>query len=103
MRPSPDEPGSRVAVAELAMMVLLRETERVRRFLGGLADEPEEWVQAGTLSRSDFWATAEETAELSRTVQSLTDRFAARDNDPAIRPEGARRGHLLAIVNAEPR
>ena len=102
MRPSPDMPGSLPAVAELAALHLVREGERFHRFLAQTDREPEEWIQAITLTTSSFWATAEEMAQLSRDVQTITERFAGRHKDPSSRPAGARQGRLFATVNPDP-
>src|SRR5690606_666482 len=59
LRPSPEQPGSHTAVAEVAGLHVLREAERVRGWLGHLGAEPDEWVQAATITGSTFWATAE--------------------------------------------
>lgn len=102
MRPSPDVPGSLAAVVELGTMGILRETERIRRFLSGADREDPEWIDACTITFSDFWATAEEMAEMSRELQALTSRFHGRSEDPSLRPEGARRGRLFGVINPEP-
>lgn len=103
-RPDPSVPGSMFAVQELASLTVAREAERVRGYIASAAEEPDEWVQATTITTSSFWATAEELAELSEAVQRLTDRFAGRGGDPAARPDGARHARLFAAVHpdAEP-
>lgn len=104
VRPSSQTPGSRPAVAELANMQLLRQAERIRTFLAALSDESEEWVQASTLTSSTFWATAEELARLSEHLQTVAvEWFGGRESDPDKRPAGARRAHLFAVANPEPR
>lgn len=102
VRPDLATPGSLPAVTEVAALSLLRETERVHRFLAQADRESEQWLQGITVTTGSFWATAEEMAELSRQVQQLTSRFAGRDRDPSLRPEGARRGRLFATVNPDP-
>jgi hypothetical protein len=102
MRPTPDQPASRHAVAELAALRVLAEGERLHRFLGQLHREDEQWVHASTVASGSFWATAEEMAELSRDLREITARFAGRSDDPAQRPPGARKGWMFATVNPEP-
>lgn len=102
MRPDPDEPGSMVAVQEIAALGLDQEFQRVRAYFAGVADEPDEWVQASTFTRSVFWATADELAELSHLLQTITDRFDGRKADPSKRPPGARLARLVAVANPEP-
>jgi DNA-binding transcriptional ArsR family regulator len=103
MRPAPDRPGSRTAVAELAAIQVSRQVDRLQRFLQRLDAEAEDWVQASTITTSSVWVTAEELAELSRAVRAVTEQFAGRSEDPALRPEGARLSRLFATVHPEPR
>jgi DNA-binding transcriptional ArsR family regulator len=102
MRPAPEQPGSRTAVAELAGLQLTRQSERLHRFLRQLDREAEDWVQASTITTSSFWATAEELAELTRDLRALSERFAGRADDPSLRPPAARLARLFAAVNPDP-
>ncbi len=102
MRPDPDVPGSLRAVQEVAALGLDQEWQRVRAFFAETDGEPDEWVQASTFTRSSFWVTADELAELSRELQNITDRFSGRKADPSLRPEGARLARLVAVANPEP-
>lgn len=98
------EPGnqaSRLAVAELAGLSLLREAERVRAFLQEQPDPPAGWEDTVSLTSSTFWATADELRELVVQIDALTDRFAGRSRDAALRPDGARRARLFAAVNPD--
>jgi DNA-binding transcriptional ArsR family regulator len=102
MRPDPGVPGSLPAVQAVASMGLESEFLRAMNWFSRIDRESDEWVQATTFTRSSFWATAEELAQLSRDVQDLTDRFAGRHADPSKRPEGARFSKFFAVVNPEP-
>lgn len=102
MRPEPGTEGSTRAVRELATLGLDSEWERVRRFFASAEHEDNEWIQATTFTRSAFWATSEELAELSQELQHITDRFAQRNADPSQRPEGARLARMVAVTNPEP-
>jgi predicted ArsR family transcriptional regulator len=102
MRPAPDQPGSRTAVAELAALQLSRQSERLHRFLAQIEREAEDWVQASTITTSSFWATADELAEFSRDLRALSERFAGRADDPSLRPPGARMARVFATVNPDP-
>jgi DNA-binding transcriptional ArsR family regulator len=102
LRPDPDVPGSLLAVQAVAELGLESEFLRVRDYFSRVEHEDDDWVQASTFTRSAFWATAEELAELSREVQNLTDRFAGRSADPSKRPPGARHARFLAVVNPDP-
>ena len=102
MRPDPEVPGSMRAVQEVALLGLESEFQRVRAYFAHADREHDEWVQASTFTRSSFWATAEELAQLSRDLQGITDRFAGRGADASLRPEGARFARMVAIANPEP-
>lgn len=102
MRPEPGSAVSTRALQELAVLGLDAEWERVRGFFANADQESDEWIQASTFTRSTFWATAEELAQLSRDLQNITDRFAGRGADPSKRPEGARFARLVAVANPEP-
>ncbi|MHA3948199.1 helix-turn-helix domain-containing protein [Cellulomonas bogoriensis] len=97
----PGDPASARAVEELASLSVAREADRVRAFLSSTHDLPEQWEGTVTVTTSSFWATAEEMRELVDTVAALTDRFAGRHHDPALRPPGATRGRLFATVNPD--
>lgn len=102
VRPSPDQPGSAVAVAEVGTMHLLRETERVQRWLATVSAESDAWLNASTLSSSSLWLTHTEAAELSRELQELGARFTGRAENPQSRPEGARLVRIFGTLNPEP-
>ena len=102
MRPDPAVPGSLRAVQAVGSLGLESEFLRAMDWFSRVDREPDEWVQAMTFTRSSFWATAEELAELSRDVQNLTNRFAGRHADPSRRPPGARYSRFFAVVNPEP-
>jgi len=104
VRPSESVPGSRRAVAELAGMEVLRQAERLRAYLATMPTEAEEWVQASTITSSTFWATSDELGALSKHMQNVAaEWFGGREADPSKRPDGARRSHLFAGVNPEPK
>ncbi|MCK0111601.1 winged helix-turn-helix domain-containing protein [Ornithinimicrobium sp. F0845] len=102
LRPGADQPGSVTAVAEVAALHVLRETERVRAYLADLSSETLDWMNASTVTSGSFWATAEETAQYSEDLRRLNERFAGRSDDPALRPEGARQVRMFAAVNPDP-
>ncbi len=101
LRPDPDLPGSLPAVQAVAAYGLESEFHRALEWFSRVDRESDEWMQATTFTRSSFWATAEEMAELSRDVQNLTARFAGRHADPSKRPAGARYSRFFAVVNPE--
>lgn len=97
----PDQPGQGREVAAMAEVFLGEEFQRLSRWLRAGHLEDPAWLLASTVTRSTFWATQEELAELSRELEAISDRFAGRDDNPAARPPGARKARMLGVVNAE--
>lgn len=102
LRPRPEQPGSAVAISEVASLHLTRESERIRGFLSQFQHEEHEWTEATTLASGSFWATAEEAARFCEDLRNLSERFAGRSEDPTLRPEGARLMRTFNVVNPEP-
>lgn len=96
-----DDPSSIHAVRELVGLSLLREAERFRQFLATHDTRPAGWEDTVALNSARFWATADEMRELVAAITTLTDRFAGRSEDPSLRPEGARPGRFVAMVNPD--
>ncbi len=96
--PDHDDPASVRAVGELARLSADRSMEHVHAWLDASAAEPAEWLDASLVSSAAMWVTSEELDEVSAVVRHLTDRFAARQHDPALRPVGARPARLFAVV-----
>lgn len=88
-------------MTELVGLILNREVDRLRTFFADNPRQPEGWQDTVSLTTSSFWATADEMRELVETVTHLIDRFAGRQHDASLRPEGARPARLLAAVNPE--
>lgn len=97
----PADPTSFIAMSELVGLVVTREADRVRTFMAAHPHRPDEWRDTVSVTTSTFWATAEEMRELVEAVTHLTERFAGRMEDPALRPDGARLGRLFATVNPD--
>ncbi|MGH8776789.1 MAG: helix-turn-helix domain-containing protein [Jiangellaceae bacterium] len=98
MRPDVDDAASVRAVEALAAVVVEREAARTLGWLRRMPNEAPDWVDASTISRSSFWATAEELAEVSATLQAIAERFAGRWEKPGERPEGARPVRVFATA-----
>lgn len=100
----PLDPASRRAVLELGEMAARREVERyidhLRRTDASGALDPETIPLTQTSSHG-FWATPEEAAELIATMNGLSERFAGRVEDPALRPAGARLMRLFTAINPD--
>lgn len=101
IRPDDEDPDSVRAVQAVAQLYVEHSIENTRAWLAALADEPSEWQHASTVTGSSFWATADELAELSRSLQQLADPFLGRADDPAARPDGARPIHLFATAHVD--
>jgi len=101
LRPSPEVSGSLRAVAELASLTVTREADRLQRFYAGADTEPDEWIQATTLTSGSTWLTAEEAARVSRALQEALSEFPDRTADPASRPTGSRRFRVLGSLAPE--
>jgi len=101
LRPSPEVSGSLRAVAELASLTVTREADRLQRFYAGADAEPDEWIQATTLTSGSTWLTAAEAARVSRALQEALAEFPARTADPASRPARSRRFRVLGSLAPE--
>lgn len=88
---SRDEDDERSAAAvELDANLLGRDVAAFDRFLAGRRQEPPEWQEAGVVSTSLLFLTAEELEELAGEVVALVRRRLDRTADPAARPPAAR-------------
>lgn len=102
--PDWDDPTSVRAVQEFAAFDVEREAQRIVDWIGRTGDVPKEWVVATTISQSSSWATVDELAEISRTIEALFEPLRGRWEDPSLRPEGSRPVRLFAATSIdEPR
>jgi DNA-binding transcriptional ArsR family regulator len=101
LRPDDAEPESFRAVGEIAQVFVEHSAEGIRRWIAQLPTESPEWVHASTISGARFWATVEELAEFSQIIQNLTAPFEGRNDDPSLRPEGARPIILFASAHVD--
>ncbi|RXR28008.1 ArsR family transcriptional regulator [Oerskovia turbata] len=101
-RYDPEQPESLRAAGELARIVVGQEAARITHWIDGAPRQPHEWLLASVMTKSSFWATPAELAELSRELQAITDRFEGRWAHPELRPEGSRPARLFGVVNADP-
>jgi DNA-binding transcriptional ArsR family regulator len=96
-----EDPASMFALREVSSLVIEREAQRLRDWVGRSGEESQEWIEASTLATSAFWATAEEMAEVSRAIAELTDRFTDRFDDPSRRPDGARMVRMFGATSVD--
>lgn len=99
--PDWDDQTSVRAAQELATLNLQQEMHRLLTWIAGADRLSPEWVEGTTISRATIWVTAEELAELSARISELTEPFRGRREDPATRPQGARRAHLFATTTVD--
>jgi hypothetical protein len=100
MRPDLTDPQALGAVKAFAGVWLSERLALYRRWLDHADREDPSWLSASTSTSQEVWATRDELDDLSRDLEQLTDRYCGRD-DPAQRPPGARRVHLLGAAWAE--
>ena len=101
IRPDDADPASVHALGAMAGLALDQATGHVRAWIDRLPVEDTEWVEASTIVTGAIWATAEELAELGRTIQHLADPFRGREDDPASRPPGARPVRVLGVTSID--
>lgn len=96
-----DEPESVRAAGEIAQLFVEHSVEGIREWLSSVVNESKEWIHASTINGSQFWATSEELAEFSQIIQNLTAPYAGRNDDPSLRPGGARPISLFAAAHVD--
>jgi len=101
IRPDHVDPASIRAVGTVAGYALEHAVELVRAWIDQIVDEDPAWVDATTITTSSVWMTQAELAELSTTIQHLTDWVDGRDENPSLRPPGARPVRVLGIASLD--
>ncbi|HEY7225098.1 MAG TPA: helix-turn-helix domain-containing protein [Micromonosporaceae bacterium] len=100
VRPDLDDPRSVAATKAFAGLWLHERLAGVQQWLSQIDQEDPVWLSAATATGHQFWATRDELDEVSRLLERIADQFLERD-DPARRPPGARRVHVLGVAWAE--
>ncbi|MEZ0115008.1 putative ArsR family transcriptional regulator [Catenulispora sp. EB89] len=72
--------------------------EEVARAQRTAHELPSEWREAEEFGDRLLYLTAAELGELSEAISALTDRFADRNTQPELRPEGAELVQMLRIA-----
>jgi predicted ArsR family transcriptional regulator len=85
-----DDPGAAAAAQLLESVVVEQHFEAVTAYIDGKHELPQEWQEAAQLNDAALFLTAEELAELGRQVWDLVEHYAARNQHPELRPDGAR-------------
>jgi hypothetical protein len=89
--------------AEAATEAFLdHELARMKQRLRRRDLEPEAWRKASTLSGTSTWMTAAELRAVSEELQRVLDCHADREDDPALRPPGARQVRLFVATSVTP-
>lgn len=98
IRPDHDDPTSVAAVRAMADLALDRAIDHAKSWLDRIADEDAQWVDASTISTTTTWATVEEFAAISSALQHITEHLRGRNEEPALRPPGARPIMVLGVT-----
>jgi predicted ArsR family transcriptional regulator len=97
--PDVAEDPDMAAASDLFRGVLAeRYFEYLNRWLEARHREPREWQEAAEFGDTMLYVTAEELAELVAEERALVDRYLDRQQNPELRPPGARRVTYLHLA-----
>lgn len=89
--------------AEAATEAFLdHELDRMRSRLRARGAEPAEWADASALGGSTMYVTAAELRAIKEELLAVLHRFAERDDDPSLRPAGAREARVFFNISVRP-
>jgi Helix-turn-helix domain len=97
-----DEAGALAAQAATEVF-LDHELERIKDRLRRQDLEPAEWQAASRVSGATRWMTAAELKEIKDLLTEIQERHGDRDDDPALRPPGAREVRVFTVTSVAPR
>jgi hypothetical protein len=87
------------AASDLLMSVIVdRYLEQINGWIERRSGEPAKWQEAAAFGDVMLHLTADELAEVSRTLWDIARRYADRTIDPSKRPEGARQVTMLNLA-----
>jgi len=98
IRPDLEDPSSVVAVRVMADLALDRAVDQAKAWFDRMAVEDPAWVDSSTITTTTTWATAEEFAAISSVLQHVAEHLGGRNDDPTLRPVGARPIQVLAVA-----
>jgi DNA-binding transcriptional ArsR family regulator len=101
IRPDDDDPDAVRAGQAMAAVYVDHAFEQTRRWVVEMVGEPDAWTQASTVAGASVWATVDELAELSETLQGIADRLKGRSDNPSARPEGARPVRIFGAAHVD--
>jgi predicted ArsR family transcriptional regulator len=84
------------AAAQLAATMLDFEVAQLQAWEASELQEPAEWREAALTTQTMNWLTADELAEINKTVMRLLLKNMDRLTDPATRPAGSRPVRFIA-------
>jgi len=94
-----DRDAETSAASDLLMSVIVdRYVEELHGWIERRTGEPTEWQEAAAFGDITLHLTAEELAEVSRTLWDIGKRYADRTTDPSKRPPGARAVKMLNLA-----
>lgn len=103
--PDVDDPDSVREAGAFAQVIVDREATRLKRTIARAADLGPAWVDSMTIRTSSMWMTLEELEAMMERLgefqDELKERFAARRDDPSLRPDGARVVHFLGALSPD--
>jgi DNA-binding transcriptional ArsR family regulator len=101
---SSDDVGEVAAAGDaLSSTVIEQEFAGLRDWQAWHRTDPPDWQDAATFVQAVDWLTADELAQLNKTLIDIVAKNRDRRHDPTQRPDGARRVRIFAwAVPAEP-
>lgn len=93
-----DDPKVEAAAGLLRGVVMDYYLQDLARWFEAIGDEPQEWQQAAQFGDTSLYVTASELAELNQRVRALVDAYLDRQQQPELRPPGARLVSYLHIA-----
>ncbi len=94
-----EDPKVEAAAGLLSSVVVDFWFRNLRRWLEVRPEEPEQWQRAAEFGDTGVYVTAEELAELGRSMRALVDAYLPRQANPTLRPPGARMVSVLHIAH----
>lgn len=91
-----DSPEQQQAGAMLTEALLGHEVAEHRRWESNQGNHPAEWKSAAFTTQTVVWLTAEELAQVNKTIYDIALSHVERNTDPASRPDGARPVRFVA-------
>jgi hypothetical protein len=98
-----DDLDGELAAQAAVEAFLEHEFGRLRQRVRQRDREEPEWRDASCIVGSSMWVTVSEMKEIEAQLMEIARRYAARDDDPSLRPAGARQARMFATNTVAPR